>query len=147
MASTVQPAKLAIFNVVKAAVQAATPGVQVTYGQAGQYTEAETVWVDDAVFITEDASIGQVSHREQYTVPVVVSIAWQGDPGDASKVDARLHAIFGPIEDALRELGGNLNVANVTATYVSDKSFDSFIGEGGGRVAEAVLTVTVRSRY
>lgn len=147
MASTVQPAKAAIYALVVAAVQAATPGVQVTYGNAGAHMESETVWVGDAQFGDERVSIGQASHREQYTLPVVVSIAWPGDPGDAGPADVRLHAIFGPVEDAIRAARGDLGVANVTAFYVSGKSFDSYLGEAGGRVVEAVLTITVRSRY
>lgn len=147
MASTVQPAKLAIFNAVASAVEAATPGVQVTYGNAGQYMESETVWIDDAVFTDEDVAIGQTSHREAYEIPVVVSIAWSGDAGNAADLDARLHAIFGPIEDAIRALDGSLAAANVIAAYLSGKRFDSYIGEGGGRVAEAVLTISIRSKY
>lgn len=147
MSSTVQPFKAALFALVHATVAAATPGVQVTYGNAGQYMESETVWIDNAVFTQEDVSIGQVSHREEYDVPVVVSIVWSGDPGNDGPADTRLHAIFGPIEDAIRAAKGDISVANLTAFYVAGKKFDSYIGEGGGRVVEGVLTVHARSRY
>lgn len=149
MASTVQPAKAAIFAIVAAAVEAATPGVQVTYGNAGARMEPETVWIDNAQFDDEAVSIGQVSHRESYRVPVVVSVIHQGDPGNGQPADERLHAIFGPIEDAFRTLppGPNINVANVDGCWISGKAFDTYLGEGGGTVVEATLSIQVRSRY
>lgn len=140
--STIPAAKSALLAV----VQAAVPAVQVTYGNAGQYMDAETVFIADVVDYTDTPGIGQVQHREDYHVPVVVSIAWQGGPDEAASWDAHLHAIYGAIVAAIRALKGDLNAAGVVSAYVDGSTFDSYLSSetAGGTVYEAVIQVRVK---
>lgn len=139
MASAVYSAKAGLFTIVAAACGT----VQCSYGAPGQYAEHETVWIDDPPPFGDAASIGQVSHRESFDIPVVVSVLSEGN--DHQAADQRAWAIVGPIEDAVRadpSLGG---ATHVTAAWVTAKAPHSY-GDDSGRIVEITLTVSVRSQ-
>jgi hypothetical protein len=139
MASAVYAAKAALFTIVAAACGT----VQCSYGAPGQYAEHETVWIDDPPPFGDLASIGQVSHRESFDIPVVVSVLSEGN--DHQAADQRAWAIVGPIENAVRANPSLNNAVGVTGAYVTNKAANSY-GDDAGRVVEIITTVTVRSK-
>jgi hypothetical protein len=126
------------------ATNAAISGVQVTYGVPGPDEAPEAVWLDNVVNLTDEASHHQVSHRESFIVPIVVSIL-RADRRDHQAAEERAWAVAGPIEDAVRAHPDLSGAAGVTAALVTGKSVDSY-SDDGGVIVEIVITVTVRSK-
>lgn len=139
--SAVPAAKAALLAV----VAAATGAVQTSYGPPGsQYAEHESVWLGDVPRFGDAASIGQVSHRETFEIPVVVSVLHEDDNHQAA--EERVWAIAAPIEDAIRAAPGLNGAAGVQAAYVSGKASESY-ADTGGRVVEVSIIVSVRSKF
>ena len=142
MSSAVPTAKAALLSLAQAALSA-FPEVGVTYGAPGQYVTPEAVWLDDVPQFGDESSNGQVSHRETFVIPVVVSILNEGF--DHQSAEERAWQIAAPIEDAIRQAPDLNGAVGVTAALVTGKSPDSF-GAPGGVCVEITISVTVRSR-
>lgn len=127
MASSVPYAKANLLAICAAAVYA-----PVSWGYPGHLIEHEHVWIDDAVG-RETPSIGQVSHRETYTLPVVVAVRAEGDDHQAAEELAWTYA--NDIDAAIR-LAPDLNGAQgVTAAYVTGHEVQGHVADAARAVA------------
>lgn len=115
--------------------------LQVTYAYPGELIERQAVFMGDAEG-TETASIGQVSHRETFVIPVWIITATEGD--DAQSVEERAWEIAGLIETAIRA-NPTLNAQDITGALVTGKTPNGYMGDGS-RAFEIVIDVTCRSK-
>ncbi|MDP2712099.1 MAG: hypothetical protein Q8O56_12860 [Solirubrobacteraceae bacterium] len=120
----------------------ALPDVQVTWGYPGQLIESECLWLDDAVG-TERPSIGQVSHREKFTIPVVVMVHAQGD--DHQSAEERAWQLVAAVEAAVLAHPSLNGAQGVTAAYVTGKTPEGHIADAA-RAVSIVVEVTVESK-
>jgi hypothetical protein len=139
VASAIPGAKSAL----RAIAAAAVPDIPVYYGSPGTLEPWECVWIDDIAPMQETASFSQVSHRETFEVPVVVSIT-RGD-ADHEAAEARAWALADPIADAIRAAPDLNGAPGVTAALVTGKFVLSDRSDAGVEV-NVIINVTVRSR-
>lgn len=134
--SAVYAAKEGLLAILESATDAA-----VTWGYPGSLIEAEAVFMGDAEG-TETASIGQVSHREEFVIPVWIVTYTLGE--DAQTAEQRAWAIAGNIETAVKA-NPTLNAQNVTGVTVTSKTPNSYATDQG-RSTSIIIAVTCRSK-
>ena len=138
MASAVPYAKANLLAILDAATTVST-----TWSYPGQYITDEAIFMGDAEG-TETASIHQVSHRENFIIPVWVIVTQQGD--DAQPLEERAWQIVAQLEDAIRANPSLNNAQGVTSAVVTGKTPESY-GTDGARAISIVIDVTVNSRF
>lgn len=144
MASAIPAAKASLLTIIRAAVLPLdVASDQVTWGWPAALAQREHVWIDDAVTSDRD-SVGMVSHRELFIVPVVVYVQSEGD--DDQSAEERVWVIVGAIEEAIRFDPSLTNAVGVAQATVTGKTPISSIHDAT-RVVQCVIDVEVHSRY
>lgn len=140
MASAVYPAKVALLAVVSSSLSA--QGTDCSWGFPAKLITKEVAWIHDAL-VNEVASIGQVSHRENFTVPVVVMV--YADGNDAQAAEGRAWVLCDLICAAVRANPRLSGAAGVTAAYVVGKEQVAHI-QDSARAVSITINVRVESK-
>lgn len=115
----------------------------ITWAHPGKHIQKEAIFLGDAAFSGERSSIGQVSHYEDYTIPVWVSVLGEGDA--ARTTEERLWTLVGYVEAAVRADGTLGAVTGLLSAVVLGKEPRNFI-DPLGRVSECKITVVCRAK-
>jgi hypothetical protein len=139
--SSISRAKAGLLAILESALDAES--VQVSWGQPGNDDIAnETVWIDDARG-TDRFTIGMVSSRESYVLPIVIEALDEGN--DARLAEERCWELAGLVETALRADASLDGAAGVLSAVISGKRFGSFT-LSNGRLAAVNIDVKLESR-
>lgn len=144
MPTTAATAKQRIITALQA--RAGLAGVTVSYGAPSSSDEIdpEMIFLGDVRFSQAWAALGARRRDEDYTIDLTVHVYQDGD--EEQVVEERLWALFGEIEQALRDdptLGGLLAMdAEIDGGEQTTRPSDP-----GGWVSRLSLRVRCRSRY
>jgi hypothetical protein len=139
--SSVPSVKAAILALLQG--QAGFSGVDVRYAPPTKDWPRECVFLGNAEFAEESIPTLRPAphrHREDYTVPVWVSVALEGN--DPQATEERMWTLTGVIEDALRN---NLNPSGTALWAIVAGKRPQLGAEDAQWVAENYVSVRVRA--
>ena len=137
MVSSIPTAKAALVSIIAAAL----PTIQVSWNQPSNDDIAnETVWVDDAV-ITDKPTIGQVSLREHYTLPIVIEVV--DESFSAQGAEERVWTLTSSVMTAVR---ANASLQDTVTSAVMDSMRVGSDILPNGRYCGINIDVKVESR-